>query len=469
MAERTVDAVVIGGGPGGYVAGIRLGQLGVETVVVEKDEVGGVCLNWGCIPSKALIAAANFYEKARGAATMGIKVQGVEVDVPAMQAWKDGIVRKLTTGIKGLLKGNKVDVVRGTATLVGPETVEVDGGDGAKTVLSARRGIILACGARPIELPGFAFDGKVVVHAQHAVSFSSVPRRLAIIGGGVIGLELGMVYAKLGSAVTVVEMMPQLLPGIDRDLVAVVEKKLRKLGVQVHLEASAKAAVVEGEAAKVSFVAGGKEEVTPADKVLVAVGFRPNSENLGLERAGVKVDKKGFVPVDAMMRTNVPSIYAIGDLHGPPLLAHKASKEGEIAAEVIAGKKSAMDIYAMPAAIFTDPEIAVVGLSESEARAKGREVLIGKFPFAASGRAMAMAQTEGFVKVLTDKATRHLVGVGIVGPDASGLIAEAALALEMTASAEDVGLTVHAHPTFAESLMEAVKASLGEAIHVINR
>ncbi len=469
MADRTVDAVVIGSGPGGYVAGIRLGQLKVESVVVEREEVGGVCLNWGCIPSKALIAAASFVDKCKHASAMGVKVSGVEVDAAALQAWKGGIVKKLTTGVKGLLKGNKTDVVLGTARLTGPSTVEVTAADGGKTTISVRKGIILATGARPIEIPGFAYDGVVVGHAKHAVSWTEVPKSLVIIGGGVIGLELGTVWAKLGTKVTVVEMMPQLLPGTDPDIVAVVAKRLGKLGVDVHTSARAKGAVVTGGSAKVTFEVGGQEQTVDADRVLVAVGFRPNSENLGLEAAGVKLDAKGFVPVDAMMRTNVPTVYAIGDLVGPPFLAHRASKQGEVAAEVIAGHKSAMDVYAMPAAIFTDPEIGVVGLTETEAKARGKEVRVGKFPFSVSGRAMALGETDGFIKVLTDKASKQIVGMAAVGPEASELVAEATLAMEMTATAEDMGLTVHAHPTLAEAMMEAAKASLGEAIHILNR
>jgi dihydrolipoamide dehydrogenase len=469
MADRTVDAVVIGSGPGGYVAGIRLGQLEVDTVVVEREEVGGVCLNWGCIPSKALIAAASLVDRCKHASTMGVKVSGIEVDAAAMQAWKGGIVKKLTTGVRGLLKGNGVDVVMGTARLTGPTTVEVTAADGSRATFAVKKGIIVATGARPIEIPSFPYDGGVVGHAKHGVSWTEVPKNLVVIGGGVIGLEIGTVWAKLGAKVTVVEMMPQLLPGADPDLVAVVAKRLGKLGVEVHTSARARGAVVTGKTAKVTFEVGGKGETVDADRVLVAVGFRPNSENLGLEAAGVRLDAKGFVPVDAMMRTNVPTVFAIGDLVGPPFLAHRASKQGEVAAEVIAGHKSAMDVYAMPSAIFTDPEIGVVGLTETEAKARGKDVRVGKFPFAASGRAMALMETDGFIKVLTDRASKQIVGVAVVGPEASELVAEAALAMEMTATAEDVGLTVHAHPTLAEAMMEAAKASLGEAIHILNR
>jgi dihydrolipoamide dehydrogenase len=468
MGTRTVDAVVIGAGPGGYVAGIRLAQLGQKTLVVEKEYMGGVCLNWGCIPSKALIAAANFLERVKHAETMGIKVSGVEVDVGKMQDWKESIVKKLTSGVGGLLKGNGAEHLFGTAKLTGPKSLEVQTKEGVEKV-EVTKGIILATGARPIEIPGFKFDGEHVVNARHAVSFREAPKRLVIIGGGVIGLELGTVYAKLGSQVTVIELMPQLLPGTDLDLVKVVQKKLEKLGCQIHVEARARSAEVAGGAVRVTAEIGGKSQVIEADKVLVSVGFRPNSEGLGLEAAGVKTDAKGFVPVDIEMRTNVKSVYAIGDLCGPPLLAHKASKEGEIAAEVIAGHKAANDVQAMPAAIFTDPEIATVGMTETEAKAKGKEVSIGKFPFAASGRAMAVLETDGFIKVIADKASHQVLGVGIVGPEASDLISEAALAIEMGAFVEDVGLTVHPHPTLSEAMMEAMKHAIREAVHILNR
>ncbi len=435
---------------------------------MDREYVGGVCLNWGCIPSKALIAASNFVEKVKHAETMGIKVGGVEVDVGKMQDWKDGIVKKLTTGVAGLLKGNGVEVIMGAAKLTGPKSLEVQTKEGVEKI-EVTKGIVLATGARPIEIPGFKFDGERIVGARQAVSFREVPKRLVIIGGGVIGLELGTVYAKLGSKVTIIELMPQLLPGVDLDLVKVVHRKLEKLGCEIHLEARARSAEVHEGAVRVVAEVGGKTETIDADKVLVSVGFRPNSEGLGLDAAGVKTDAKGFVPVDIEMRTNVKSVFAIGDLCGPPLLAHKASKEGEIAAEVIAGHKAANDVQAMPAAIFTDPEIATVGMSETEAKAKGKDVVIGKFPFAASGRAMAVLETDGFVKVIADKASHHVLGVGIVGPEASDLISEAALAIEMGGFVEDVGLTVHPHPTLSEAMMEAMKHSLREAIHILNR
>ncbi len=463
------EAIVIGGGPGGYVAAIRLGQLGVKTLCVEKEYMGGVCLNWGCIPSKALIAAANFADKARHAEHMGIVIKDVEIDVPKMQEWKEGIVKKLTSGVRSLVKGNKGDIVMGTAKLTGPDTVEVTKADGGKESYKATKGIIVATGAKMIQIPGFDPDGETVITAREAVSLQNAPESMIIIGGGYIGLELGMVYQKLGTKITVVEIMDRILPGSDPDLVRVVQKHFEKAGAELHLESKATNLDKSGGKARVTIETKGEEQVLEAEKVLVAVGFKPSSEGLGLEDVGVELDDKGHVLVDDQMRTNVSSIFAIGDVSGMPYLAHKASKEGEIAAEVIAGHKSARDYRGMPAVVFTDPEIATVGLTETQAKADGKEVKIGKFPFSASGRAMAVSETDGFIKVLIDPEDNQLLGVAIVGPEASDLISEAALALEMCAFAEDVALTIHPHPTLGEGVMEAFKSALGEAIHIMNR
>jgi dihydrolipoamide dehydrogenase len=466
MATKSFDAVVIGAGPGGYVAAIRLAQLGKKTALVEKESLGGVCLNWGCIPSKALIAAANLVEELRGAADRGISAEP-SIDVARLRQFKDDVVKKLVGGVGTLEKGNAVEVIRGTARFVSATAVEVTGaGEPLRVEAPA---FIVATGARPIAIPGFEFDGKDVWSAREAVNLPEIPKRLVVIGGGVIGLELGTVYAKLGSKIVVVEALPSILAGIDPEAVRLVQKGLRQRGAVVHVGAKAKGLERAGGELAVRIEVEGKEEAIACDKVLVSVGFRPNSEELGLDRAGVKVGPKGFVEVNDRMQTSVPSIYCIGDLSGPPLLAHKASKEGEIAAEVIAGKKSVRDWVAMPAAIFTDPEVAAVGLSEEEAQKQGYQPIVGKFAFAALGRAIAIHHTEGFVKVVADKESKLLLGVTIVGPEASDLIAEAALALEMGAYLEDVALTVHAHPTLPEAFMEACKAALGEAIHALNR
>jgi len=463
------EAIVIGGGPGGYVAAIRLGQLGVKTLCVEKEAMGGVCLNWGCIPSKALIAAANLANKVRNAQHMGITVKDLEVDVAKMQEWKEGIVHKLTSGVTSLVKGNGSDIALGTAKITGPNSVEVTTTDGKTDTYTATKGIIVGTGTQMITIPGFEPDGETVITAREAVSLQSAPASMIIIGGGVIGLELGMVYQKLGTKITVVELMDQLLPGTDPDLVRVVQKRLKADGADIHLKSKAVKLDKSGGKAKVTIDTEGKEQVVEAETVLVAVGFKPNSTAMGLDDVGVKLDQRGHITIDEQMRTNIPTIFAIGDVAGMPYLAHKASKEGEIAAEVIAGHKAAADYRGMPAAIFTDPEIATVGITETQAKAEGKKVTIGKFPFAASGRAMAVSETDGFIKVIIDEADHQLLGVAIVGPEASDLIAESALALEMCAFAEDVALTVHPHPTLGEGVMEAFKHALGEAVHVMNR
>jgi dihydrolipoamide dehydrogenase len=471
MAKRTYDVVVIGGGPGGYGCAIRLGQLKQKVVCVEKEEVGGVCLNWGCVPSKALISASHTYEKVKHhGQTMGIFADGVRVDVQRMQDWKNGIVKKLTAGIRGLFKGNGVELVMGTARVVGPKTVEVKTSEGGVETLEATKAIVIATGSSTIEIPSFKFDGKQVIGAREGVSLTHVPKRLVVIGGGVIGLELGMVYQKLGSELTVVEATPGLLPGVDPECTAVVEKKIVKSGGKVlkSTKALGYEKNADGTLAVRVDAGGGKHDTLIADTVLVAVGMRPNGAGLGLEELGVKVER-GFVPTDPLGRTNVDGIYAIGDVSGHPMLAHKATKEGEVVAEVIAGHKAAKDWVAIPAAIFTDPEIAMAGLTEAQAKEKGYEVRVGKFPFAALGRAMAVNETEGFFKVVADKKTNELLGVHIVGPEASDLISEGALALEMHAFLEDIGLTIHPHPTLGEGFMEAAMHGLGHAIHVLNR
>jgi dihydrolipoamide dehydrogenase len=470
MATRSYEAIVIGGGPGGYACAIRLGQLKVKTVCIEKEEVGGVCLNWGCVPSKALIAASHTYEKVKEGPTMGLFAENVRVDSNKMQDWKNGIVKKLTSGVRGLLKGNGADLLMGTARVTSPRTVEVKTNEGGTETIEATKAIVVATGSSTIEIPTFKFDGKQIIGAREAVSLREVPKRLLVIGGGVIGLELGMVYRKLGSELTVVEMTPTLLPGTDPECTAVVEKKLVKHGAKIMK--SAKAAGYErnkdGSISVRVEMEGGKFENVVCDVVLVAVGMRPNGAGIGLEEIGVKVER-GFVPTDIAGRTNVPGVYAIGDVSGVPLLAHKATKEGEVIAEIIAGHKAAKDWVSIPAAIFTDPEIAVAGLTEEQARAKGIAVRVGKFPFSALGRAMAVNETDGFFKIVADDKTHEVLGVHIVGPEASDLISEGALALEMHAFLEDIGLTIHPHPTLGEGFMEAAMHGLGHAIHRLNR
>jgi dihydrolipoyl dehydrogenase len=464
MATKTFDAVVIGAGVGGYPAAIRLAQLGKKVALVEKGPLGGVCLNWGCIPSKALIAAANLVDDIKAAGERGIVVEAPRIDVAKLREFKNGVVKKLVGGVGLLEKGNGVEVVKGAATFVSPTAIDVEQ-NGEKTRIEAQA-FIVATGGRPIEIPGFKFDGKDVWSAKDAVDLPEVPKRLVCIGGGIIGMELGTVYAKLGAAVTFLEALPQILTGIDPEAVRFVQKNLRQRGVTVNVNAKATGFERKGGALVVKAEVDGKETTIECDKILVAVGFRPTPEGLGLDKVGVKLGPKG-IEVDAQYRTSVPSIFAIGDATGSPYLAHKATKEGEIAAEVIGGMKSQRDWVAMPSGIFTDPEIATVGLSEEEARAQGNDPITGKFSFGALGRAIAINHTDGFVKVVADRASKLLLGVTVVGPEAADLIAEAALALEMGAYLEDVALTIHAHPTLPEAFMEACKTALGEPINML--
>ena len=461
------DAIVIGGGPAGYTAAIRLAQLGKSVLCVEKEAFGGVCLNWGCIPTKALIHAAGTVERIRAAGALGIVVDAPAIDFARTQAWKDGIVERLTTNVGTLIRGNGGVTVYGSARVTAPGRVQVTDAAGAVTAYEAREGVVIATGARVVDIPGFAPDGKRVLTAREAVSLAEVPASLAVIGGGVTGLELGIMYQRLGTRVTIVELTDGLLPGIDRDLVRVVERRLLARGGRVLTGARALGWEERGDGAVVRVERGGAVEEVEAERILVAVGFAPNAAGLGLEALGVRLDERGHVRVDDRMETSVPGVYAVGDVAGGPYLAHKAYREAELVAEVIAGRKVRRNWYALPAAIFTDPEVAVVGMSEAEAKGEGREVKVGKFPFAASGRAMSLGETEGFVKVIADE--ERVLGVGIVGPEASELIAEAAFALEMVASLEDVALTIHTHPTLSEGVAEAFRHALGEATHIMNR
>jgi dihydrolipoyl dehydrogenase len=474
MAEQRFDAVVIGAGPGGYPAGIRLGQLKVKTAVIEREYMGGVCLNVGCIPSKAVIHASKMFEKLGHVDDMGIGIAAKPtLDMTRLQTWKTGIVNKLTGGVRTLLKGNGVEVIDGTAKLgkPGPDghRITVTGSKGEQTVIA--KNVVIATGSRPIQIPGFSIDNSGrIIDSTGALALAELPPRLIVIGGGYIGLELGMVYAKFGSKVTVVEALPQLLTGMDKDCVGVVARKLKKLGVEVMLSTKAKSWEDKGDRAVLHVeMDGGKTASIDADKILLSVGRRPNSEGFGLDAAGVTVDKRGFITVDEQLRTNVPGIYAIGDVVGGMLLAHKATKEGEVVAEVIAGHKAAFDVRTIPAVVFTDPEIAATGLTEEEAKAKGHAIKVGKFPFAALGRALSVNDTDGFVKVIADAKSGELLGVHIVANGASDLISEAALAIEMGAVADDLRLTIHPHPTLSEAVMEAAAAALGEAVHIINR
>jgi dihydrolipoyl dehydrogenase len=464
------DVIVLGGGPAGYPCAIRLGQLGQKAVCVEEEEYGGVCLNWGCIPSKALIANAHYLEKSKHISDHGIIVGQVAVDIDRMQDWKSGIVKKLTGGVRQMLKANGSELLEGRGKLVSPNTVEVATKNGETRRISAKKAVVIATGSATIQVPGFEFDGQRVIGAREAVSLRDVPKRLLVIGGGVIGCELGMVYQSFGAELTIVELTPGLLPGTDPDCVRIVERVIVKRGGTVLKGARAERYELSADGSlAVSVTIGSEVRKVECDVVLVAVGMKPRSKGIGLEELGVGIDPRGFIPTDERCETNVRGVYAIGDVSAPPMLAHKAMKEGEICAEVIAGHAAAKDWVTVPGIIFTDPEIATAGITEQQAKEQGVEVKVGRFPFAALGRAMSIGETEGFVKVVTEKSTGRVLGVHIVGPNASDLISEAALALETVATAEDIALTIHPHPTLGEAVMEAAAASLGRAIHIVNR
>jgi dihydrolipoamide dehydrogenase len=462
--QQQADVVVLGAGPAGYVCAIRLAQLGKKVTVVERGSIGGVCLNVGCIPSKALISAGTMFDRLSHSADMGIEVTGAKVNMPKLIEWKGTVVKKLTSGVAGLLKANGCTTIAGDAKFTGPKSMEIKTADGTTTLTFSQ--CVIATGSRPAKLPGFDVDQKRIVDSTGALEQQALPKTMLCIGGGYIGLELGTFYAKVGTKVTVVEAGPGLLGGVDPDLTKVVQKRLEKMGVKLKIGTGVKSQKAAGKGTEVTFSDGSKETY---DIVLVTIGRTPNSDNLGLEKLGLKPDQRGFLTVDAQRRTQLPHVYAIGDIAGQPLLAHKGSKEGMVAAEVIAGKKVAYDVVAMPAVIFTDPEIATVGLTEAEAKAKGIQAQVGLFPLAANGRALSMNEPDGMVKMIGDAKTGRLLGVHIVGAEASNLIAEAALAIEMGAHVEDLALTVHAHPTLPETLMEAAEATLGHAIHIFQR
>ncbi len=463
---QNFDVVVIGSGPGGYVAGIRAAQLGLKTAVIEKDALGGVCLNVGCIPSKAMITASHHWHKAHHEfKNMGFYVKEIELDFKKLLEWKNSVSNKMSSGVAQLMKGNQVTVIKGEAQFKNSKELVVNG-----EVIQAKN-FIVATGSRPIEIPGFKFDEKDILSSTGALALDHVPKRVVAIGGGYIGLEISSYLRKFGAEVTVVEAQSSLLSGVvDPECAQVVTRKLEKNGVKLLMNAKAKGQKKAKDGYDVTIEINGKEEVLKADKIIVTVGRRPNGDQMNLKGAGIQVDDRGFVKVDAQRRTNVPHIFAIGDICGQPMLAHKASHEGVLVAEVIKGHNRVYDAKTVPAVVFTDPEIASAGLMESEARAKGyNDLLISKFPFAANGRAVSMQETEGFVKMIADKKTHILLGVHIVGPEASNLISEAVVAIEMGARLEDIALSIHPHPTLGETMMEAAEATLGHAIHIIQK
>ena len=466
MTSRKVEVLVIGSGPGGYTAAIRLGQLGREVIIVEREIAGGICLNVGCIPSKALISASKIFEKIQHAGAMGIVADSVSVDMEKMQVWKQGIIEKLTRGVRHLCKSAGVEFVKGEATFIGERRVQVSSAEKAEIIEAEN--IIIATGSHPVEIPGFEFDGERVLSSTHALALKAVPSRMVVIGGGYIGMELSMLYSKLGTQVSIVEMMDQLLSGFEDDLVKVIARQLRKEGIDYYVRAHARGWRRRETGVDVSVETDHGELVLEGEFVLVTVGRRPHTKELELEKTGLSTDQDGFIPVNGKRQTSVPGVYAIGDVAGNPMLAHKSSREAEMVAEVIAAAGTAVDDLVVPAVVFTDPELATVGLSEKEAREQGYEVLVGRFPFAASGRAITMQETDGFVKIVADKRSKRLLGLHVVGPEASDLISEGAVALSSGASLESIAHTIHPHPTLSEALMEAAKHALGKAIHVTN-
>ena len=451
-ADIDCAMVVIGAGPGGYTAAFRSADLGLDTVLVERyATLGGVCLNVGCIPSKALLHAAEVIDQAAHASDYGVDFGKPKISLDKLREYKDKVVGQLTKGLAGMAKQRKVRTVQGVAKFVSPNELEITAADGSTQLLRFAH-CVIAAGSQPVKLPSFPWDDARVMDSTDALNLAEVPKKLLVVGGGIIGLEMATVYRALGADVTVVEFMPQLIPGADADLVKPLADRLKKQGVAIHL----KTKVVEAKAQKNGIACTFEGESIPEaklfDRVLVAVGRSANGGKLGAEKAGVRVGERGLIPVDAQMRTNVPHIFAIGDLVGQPMLAHKATHEGKLAAEVAAGEKKEWVARVIPSVAYTDPEIAWVGVTEAEAKAKGLKVGVGKFPWAASGRAIGLSRTEGFTKLLFDEDSHRVIGGGIVGVHAGELISEIALAIEMGCEVHDIGHTIHPHPTLGESV-----------------
>jgi dihydrolipoamide dehydrogenase len=464
MVDR-FDLVVIGSGPGGYVAAIRAAQLGMKVACVEKyPTLGGTCLNVGCIPSKALLDSSEHFAFLREqAAAHGIRATA-ELDLAAMMKRKDQVVRDLTRGVETLFRRNGVTRVTGTGRIVRSSEVEVTGEQGREGLHAER--ILVATGSKPVALPGIAFDGRRIVHSTDALALPEVPKRLVVVGAGAIGLELGSVWRRLGSEVHVLEFMDRIVPGMDRQSGQLLQRALQRQGMTFTLNASAQSATVGGERVRVSVVQGGETREQECDVLLVAVGRRPCTDGLGARELGLAMDEKGSILVDEAYRTSVPGVWAIGDVIPGPMLAHKAEEEGIAAVERMAGLAGHVAYECVPSVVYTWPELASVGLTEEDAKARGIEVAVGTFPFLANGRAKAMGEKDGQVKILADARTDRILGAHILGPRASDVIAELAFAMEMGASAEDVARSVHAHPTLPEAVKEAALAVAKRAIHV---
>ncbi|AEL05614.1 dihydrolipoyl dehydrogenase [Xanthomonas campestris pv. raphani] len=456
-ADIECKMVVLGAGPGGYTAAFRAADLGLDTVLIERyASLGGVCLNVGCIPSKALLHAAAVIDEVAHAGDFGVDFGQPKITLDKLREYKEKVVGKLTGGLASMAKQRKVRTVTGVASFVSPNELEIVGDDG-KTQLLRFEHCVIAAGSQAVKLPNFPWDDKRVMDSTDALELHDIPKTLLVVGGGIIGLEMATVYSALGSKVTVVEFMDQLMPGADKDLVKPLADRLKKQGVEVHLKTKATDVSADAKGITVSFEAATEGEkpglqATAFDRVLVAVGRSPNGKKIGADKAGVTVTERGFIPVDRQMRTNVPHIFAIGDIVGNPMLAHKATHEGKLAAEVAAGEKKEWVARVIPSVAYTNPEIAWVGVTETEAKAKGLKVGVAKFPWAASGRAIGIGRTEGFTKLIFDEETHRIIGGAIVGVHAGDLLAEIGLAIEMGAEAEDIGHTIHAHPTLSESV-----------------
>ena len=463
------DVLVIGGGPGGYVAAIRSAQKGLKVALVEKEFLGGVCLNVGCIPSKALIHAASFFHHIqKNTSSMGIKISGdVEVDMEQMVSWKQSVCNKMAKGIDHLLKANGVEVFHGEAMFVLPVQVQIHLLSGGIETISAQN-IILAIGSRCVEIPGFSIDEQNILSSTGALSLKILPQKLTVIGGGYIGLEIGSYLAKLGVQVSILEREDSLLSGlVDPECVKVVERKLKKQGVQIFLKTTVQSYEKKEGCLKIQALVEGVQKDFLSDQILLTVGRRPNTDLMNLKQLGIELDELGFIKVNEQMRTSVSHIFAIGDVAGEPLLAHKASYEGVLVADVISGINRVFDAKVIPAVIFTDPEIACVGWTKQQCHLNGyQDLKIGKFPFSANGRATSLMETEGFVKIIADNKTNVVLGMHICGPEASNLISEGVLAIEMGATLEDIALSIHPHPTLGETIMECAEATLGKAIHI---
>jgi dihydrolipoamide dehydrogenase len=455
------EVLVLGAGPGGYSAAFRAADLGLEVVLVERwPKLGGVCLNVGCIPSKALLHAAKVIAEAKEMAEFGVGFTPPEIDVVKLRGWKDGVVNRLTGGLAGLAKQRKVTVVEGYGRFTSMNHVEVEASDGSKKTVSFEQAII-AAGSEAVTLPFVPHDDPRVIDSTGALEMDGIPERLLVLGGGIIGLEMATVYHELGAKVTIVELMDQLIPGADKDIVNPLAKRIGKLYENIYLKTKVTNVEARSEGLAVTFEGPGAPAQDVFDKVLVAVGRKPSGRLIGAENAGVLVDDRGFISVDKQQRTNVPHIFAIGDVVGQPMLAHKAVHEGKVAAEVAAGRESYFDARVIPSVAYTDPEVAWVGVTENEAKAAGIKYGKGVFPWAASGRALSLGRDEGMTKLLFDETNERVVGCGIVGPSAGDLISEVALAIEMGADAADIGLTVHPHPTLSETIGMSAEAFEG--------